>query len=106
MKNQNIVIASNGKATYVMVDGKVYGDHVVKVEFIHDHKDKPNDARLLITTDCVPLQGDASDEEQLEKLCQPVVDWLKKNHGPHTEVRISAEHIDLVESVIGIPVER
>lgn len=131
MKNQNIVIASNGKVTYVMVDGKVYGDHVVKVEFIHDHKDKPNDARLLITTDCVPLEGDASDEErlafmkrvellselqggvrrvseaeQLEKLCQPVVDWLKKNHDPHTEVRISAEHIDLVESVIGIPVGR
>lgn len=132
MKNQNIVIASNGKVTYVMVDGKVYGDHVVKVEFIHDHKDKPNDARLLITTDCVPLEGDASDEErlafmkrvellselqgggvrrvseaeQLEKLCQPVVDWLKKNHDPHTEVRISAEHIELVESVIGIPVER
>lgn len=65
MKNQNIVIASNGKVTYVMVDGKVYGDHVVKVEFIHDHKDKPNDARLLITTDCVPLEGDASDEERL-----------------------------------------
>lgn len=51
MKNQNIVIASNGKVTCAMVDGKVYGDHVVKVEFIHDHKDKPNDARLLITTD-------------------------------------------------------
>lgn len=65
MKNQNIVIASNGKVTYVMVDGKVYGDHVVKVEFIHDHKDKPNDARLLITTDRVPLEGDASDEERL-----------------------------------------
>lgn len=39
-----------------------------------------------------------SEAEQLEKLCQPVVDWL--------EVRISAEHIDLVESVIGIPVGR
>ena len=47
-----------------------------------------------------------SEAEQLEKLCQPVVDWLKKNHDPHTEVRISAEHIDLVESVIGIPVGR
>jgi hypothetical protein len=65
MKNQNIIIASSGKVTYVMVNGKVYGDHVVKVEFIHDHKDKPNDARLLVTTDCVPLEGDASDEERL-----------------------------------------
>lgn len=64
MKNQNIIIASNGRITYVMVDGKVYGDHVVKVEFVHDHKDKPNDAKLLITTDCVPLEGVASDEER------------------------------------------
>nr|DAF36734.1 MAG TPA: hypothetical protein [Caudoviricetes sp.] len=24
-----------------------------------------------------------SEAEQLEKLCQPVVDWLKKNHDPH-----------------------
>ena len=47
-----------------------------------------------------------SETEQLEKLCQPVVDWLKKNHDPHTEVRISAEHIEWVERVIGIPVER
>ncbi len=45
-----------------------------------------------------------SEAEQLEKLCQPVVDWLKKNHDPHTEVRISEDRIDLVESVIGIPV--
>lgn len=47
-----------------------------------------------------------SEAEQLEKLCQPVVDWLKKNHDPHTEVHISEDRIDLVESVIGIPVER
>lgn len=46
-----------------------------------------------------------SEAEQLEKLCKPVVDWLKKNHDPHTEVHITVDHIDLMESVIGIPVE-
>lgn len=64
MKNQNIIIASNGDTTCVMVDGKVYGDHVVKVEFVHDNKDKLSDVRLLVTTDCVPLEGDASNEER------------------------------------------
>ena len=43
--------------------------------------------------------------EKLEKLCKPVVDWLKKNHDPHTELHITVDHIDLMESVIGIPVE-
>ena len=68
MKNQNIVIASNGKVTYVMVDGKVYGDHIVKVEFIHDHKDKPNDARLT-PRECGRLMG-VSDEDisKMEKV--------------------------------------
>ena len=46
-----------------------------------------------------------SEAEQLEKLCQPVVNWLKKNHDPHIEVHITAEHIDLMESMIGIPVK-
>jgi alkaline phosphatase len=46
-----------------------------------------------------------SEAEELKELCQPVVDWLKKNHDPHTEVHITAEHIDLMESVIGIPVK-
>ena len=43
--------------------------------------------------------------EELKELRQPVVDWLKKNHDPHTEVHITAEHIDLMESAIGIPVK-
>ena len=64
MDNQNIIIASNGKVTYVMVDGKVYGDNVVKVEFSHDHTKKPNDAELRVTTDHFPLEGGTSDEER------------------------------------------
>lgn len=46
-----------------------------------------------------------SKAEELEKLCKPVVDWLKKNHDPHTEVHIAVDHIDLMVGVIGIPVE-
>lgn len=46
-----------------------------------------------------------SEAEQLEKLFQPVVNWLKKNHDPHTEVHITIDHIDLVVGAIGIPVK-
>ena len=46
-----------------------------------------------------------SETEELEKLCKPVADWLKKNHDPHTEVHITIDHIDLVVGVIVIPVE-
>ena len=46
-----------------------------------------------------------SEAEELEKLCKPVVDWLKKKNDPNTELNITAEHIDLMESVIGIPTE-
>ena len=46
-----------------------------------------------------------SKAEELEKLCKPVVDWLKKNHYLHTEVHIAVDHIDLMVGVIGIPVE-
>lgn len=34
-----------------------------------------------------------SEAEELEKLCKPVVDWLKKNHDPHTELHITVDHI-------------
>ena len=51
MENQKIIIVSNGKITNAMVNGKVYGEGVIKVEFVHDHKDSINDARLCITTD-------------------------------------------------------
>ena len=64
IKTEKTEITSNGGTTCVMVDGKVYGDHVVKVEFVHDNKDKLSDVRLLVTTDCVPLEGNASDEER------------------------------------------
>ena len=42
--------------------------------------------------------------EELKVLCLPIVEWLEKNHDPHVEIRISAERIDLVGIVIGIPV--
>ncbi len=128
MSNQNIIIASNGVSTMVMVDGKLYGDHIVKAEFVHDHTEKPNAARLRVTTDRLPLEVDTSDEERrafmkrveflselqkgekevekLKALCQPIVEWLEKNHDPYTQVQITSDNIELVQKTVGIPLKQ
>lgn len=36
MSNDRIIIASCGHNTQIMVNGKLYGDGVTKVEFSHD----------------------------------------------------------------------
>ena len=64
MENQKVIIISNGRTTDIMVNGRLYGDGVVKVEFVHDHKDKLNNARLLITTERIPLEESTSREEK------------------------------------------
>lgn len=64
MENQKVIIISNGRTTDIMVNGRLYGDGVVKVEFVHDHKDKLNNARLLIMTEQIPLEGSTSREEK------------------------------------------
>ncbi|MCH3962954.1 MAG: hypothetical protein LKE46_01650 [Clostridium sp.] len=44
--------------------------------------------------------------KSLEKICKPVVDYLKDNYNPHCAVVITDNQIRLVEDKIGIPVER
>lgn len=65
MKNQRIIIVSNGERTYIMVDGKLYGDGIVKIQFIHDCTDKKrNDIDLLITSNQIPLSEITNDGEK------------------------------------------
>lgn len=65
MEDKKIIIVSNGRTTHVMVDGKLYGDHIIEVKFLHKKKKRGrDDAELLLTSDTVPvLEG--SDEEKL-----------------------------------------
>lgn len=78
MKKDILIFSSEGK-TRVMIDGKLYGNHVVKLEFKHDttmnFKDEP---KLLLTVDDlnIPDKCDESDKNgfvddvlaQLERL--------------------------------------
>ena len=62
MSNDKIIIVSNGHATHIMVNGKLY-DRVSKVEFTHDHtKGKRDEAKLLVTVDHLPAEGVSSAE--------------------------------------------
>ncbi|WP_297429581.1 hypothetical protein [Clostridium sp.] len=42
--------------------------------------------------------------QELEEICKPVVEYLKKNYDPHCTVVITDSHIKLVRDEIGIPV--
>ena len=77
MENQKVIIISNGRTTDIMVNGRLYGDGVVKVEFVHDHKDKLNNARLLIMTEQIPLEGSVSSDEK-QKFMRKIEEFSKE----------------------------
>lgn len=55
MLNKRIIIASTGNATLIFVDGKVYGEHIEKIEFEHTGGET---ARLRVTANNLPLEGE------------------------------------------------
>jgi len=43
--------------------------------------------------------------KSLEKVCKPVVDYIRDNCNPHVTVIITDNQIKLVEDKMGIPIE-
>lgn len=43
------------------------------------------------------------DTEELKQLCNPVVEYLRKNHDPYTEVHITDSEIKVTTVECGIP---
>ena len=41
--------------------------------------------------------------EELENLCKPIVEFIKKNYDSHTYIEISENSIYLRQDIIGIP---
>lgn len=77
MGNDRIIIASCGHNTQIMVNGKLYGDGVVKVEFSHDCTgEKKNGAQLHLTVDRLPVrEGSVMEKQGFKKLLE---DFLKE----------------------------
>lgn len=43
--------------------------------------------------------------KELEKVCIPVVEYLKKNHNPHCTIVITDTYVKVVSDEIGMPVK-
>lgn len=66
-----IIIASTGNNTNIMINGKIYGCHILKVEFTHDNtQGRPGVAEYRLTTDRVPLEEDSVTKEDFMKLLE------------------------------------
>jgi len=46
-------------------------------------------------------KGKATDE--LKALAAPLVNWIRENHGYHTEIHISADYVSVKHDGVGIP---
>lgn len=49
--------------------------------------------------------GDTEKLKEFEGLCRPVVEWLRKNHNPHTTVVITDVRAELYSKEMGVPYE-
>ncbi len=67
MKNEKIVIVSDGKDTHIFVDGKIY-EKITAIKFKHEGYSfgLPNNAELEISSDRLPVTG-RNDSETIEK---------------------------------------
>ncbi len=64
-----IIIASTGNNTNIMINGKIYSCHILKVEFTHDNtKGRPGVAEYRLTTDKVPLEDSVTKEDFMKLL--------------------------------------
>ena len=69
MKMDKIIIASDGYRTNIMINGKVYGDNIVKVEFVHDTTQRGQGVpEYRLTTAKIPLKESATKEEFMKLL--------------------------------------
>ena len=127
MEAKKIIIVSCGRTTDVMIDGELYFG-ITAVSFSHKGG-KINE--LQLTGDPIPVvdndpvhragfmqkiaefskspenhsQKGEKEVEKLKALCQPIVEWLEKNHDPYTQVQITSDNIELVQKTVGIPLK-
>ena len=44
--------------------------------------------------------------DKLETLCQPLVEYLKENHNPYTEIVVTMDSITVKQRTLGIPLKK
>lgn len=43
---------------------------------------------------------------ELEKLCLPLISYLKENHNPYTEIVIKMDSVEVKQNIDGIPINK
>ena len=43
--------------------------------------------------------------EELQKLCEPLIEYIKKNYHPYTEIAVSMDFIKIRSENLSIPIE-
>lgn len=66
-----VVIVSDGTETLVHINGKTYGDNIVKVSFEHDDSERRNTAEIRLTADTMPVE--TMDENYFEEFLHKVM---------------------------------
>lgn len=66
-----VVIVSDGTKTLVHINGKTYGDNIVKVSFEHDDSERRNTAEIRLTADTMPVE--TMDENYFEEFLHKVM---------------------------------
>lgn len=44
--------------------------------------------------------------DELEKISLPLIDYLKNNYNPHTEIVIKMDSVEVKQNVAGIPINK
>lgn len=44
--------------------------------------------------------------EKLEEICKPLIEYIRQNHNPHTEIVVTSDSITVKQNIIGIPEKR
>lgn len=89
MKQNNVIIASNGKETLLFINGKVYGDNVTGVSFEHNVKEKRSNAEIRITVDTLPVEDSAS-RESFERFLNIIMEGKQNNPNALKDVQGAA----------------
>ena len=66
-----VVIVSDGTKTLVHINGKTYGNNLVKVSFEHDSSERRNTAEIRLTADTMPVEP--MDENYFEEFLHKVM---------------------------------
>ena len=51
-------------------------------------------------------ESEVSTMEKLEEICKPLIEYIRQNHNPHTEIVVTSDSITVKQNIIGIPEKR